>query len=172
MATYINFDRAAVCLRRYSENLGRRDDWFQLSDFDNFDAFRAHLDTIPAADWSVVDYEFLPGAFSGSVAALRGFFDLRDELDGEENQLDAFAAFCDARLTDSELLDDPAACVQEFRDKYMGDADSLGDYVEDHFDEFFQDCPEHLRPYIDCGIMARDLDCEGWTEWDGHIFAN
>jgi len=65
---------------------------------------------------------------------------------------------------------DVAELVQGFEDAHAGSGyDSLKDYAEQNFGEFF-DVPDKLAPYIDYEAFEASLDCDGYRCIDGHVF--
>lgn len=60
--------------------------------------------------------------------------------------------------------------VQGFEDAHAGSGyDSLKDYAEAHFDEFF-DVPDELAEFIDYEAFETSLACDGYRCIDGHVF--
>lgn len=65
---------------------------------------------------------------------------------------------------------DVAELICGFQDAHAGSGyESLKDYAEQHFDEFFE-VSDNLAPYIDYEAFETSLDCDGYRCIEGHVF--
>lgn len=90
------------------------------------------------------------------------------EQDLNETEYEALGDYLDNQHEDTDSEYD-ADIVSQFRDAYMGQWDSLENFVEEHLQET-QDIPDWLRRYIDWMLVAQDWGHDFWESDNGHIF--
>jgi len=129
------------------------------------DAINGVLVTSPepgAEEWAIHDYDYMPNLEENPDLEQVSEIARLIEEHGEP-----FRIFVDHEGAEY-------ASEERFQDAYCGEyggllSDPLTAYAEEYMSEAFT-IPEDLEPYIDYERYARDLDCEGFWEKNGHIF--
>jgi antirestriction protein len=93
-----------------------------------------------------------------------------EELRVQENQMEAFEDFLNNTHNTMESEFEPAV-VENFFECYLGQWDSILDYVEEMFPQLCE-IPEHLTNYIDFKAVERDWRHDVWISDNGHLFAS
>jgi antirestriction protein len=92
-----------------------------------------------------------------------------EEMKIEEDQMEAFIDFLDNTHNTMESEFEPAV-VDNFFDCYLGEWDSIEDYVEEMFPQLYE-IPVHLQNYIDYKAIARDWSHDMWLSENKHLFS-
>lgn len=118
----------------------------------------------PHADEAfITDYEWI-GEFDGMDQPVNEYdsvYDLNElaeELEDHEDEADKILAMSEYGLTTKDILD-------RLDDAIFYPNMSLEDVAEEMVNEgYFGEVPKSLVYYIDFAAIARDLNCEGYTE--------
>lgn len=138
--------------------------WFDLDDFEDKDEFidackELHKDE-EDPELMFQDWEGIPDGMCHESGIKADVWELL-ELENEGKDMSAMAAY----ISNFGNWD-----FDGFNDKYIGECDNFEDYAEERFDEC-EECPIHLRSYIDMEAYARDIE-HGYCHVDGHLFYN
>jgi antirestriction protein len=126
----------------------------------------------PAEEWAIHDFEGF-GSHRihehDSLETLAAMATASEEL-GED--FEAYLIWLDhAGMEPSD-----ARCLEQFQDAYQGEWETLERYADNLIEETWASeleraGLEHIAPYIDTELFARDLGFDGYFERDGHVFA-
>lgn len=129
--------------------------WLQLEEYSDKETFLSACEELHADEESpelmFQDWENIPEGMISECHIDQEVFSWLD-LAEEERELVA--------LYRSNV--DPCGSIDEARDAYCGQADTRESYAE----EMFADCynvPKELERYINWGLVARDLEFDGYT---------
>lgn len=142
--------------------------WFDLTDFDDEDAFYDACRTLHAGEddpeLMFQDWEGIPSPFASESSVSWAFIEAFRQAQ-DEGRAVAFVAW--AEYTGECDYD-------AFDDAYYGEAESEEDFaygfVEDN--GLLNDVPESLRVYFDYEAYARDLFSSGYVFQGGYVFRN
>lgn len=142
--------------------------WFDLTDFDDEDAFYDACRTLHAGEEDpelmFQDIEGIPSQFASESSVKWAFIEAfrQAQNDGRAAAFVSWAEYtgeCD---------------YDAFDDAYYGEAESEEDFaygfVEDN--GLLNEVPESLRVYFDYEAYARDLFSDGYVFHDGYVFRN
>jgi antirestriction protein len=114
-------------------------------------------------EWWGMDVEGLPASWSEemSPADFVGKCQLRDQIEGESYDVDAYVAY-------ESMVGAEYANPDEFMDAYQGHYDSRTAFGEEMWGEagYGAEIPEHLQAYFDVEAWTRDLFIGGdyWAD--------
>jgi antirestriction protein len=114
-------------------------------------------------EWWGMDVEGLPASWSEemSPAAFVGKCKLRDQIEGESYDIDAYVAY-------ESCVGAEYATPDEFMEAYQGHYDSCTAFGEEMWGEagYGAEIPEHLQAYFDVEAWTRDLFIGGdyWAD--------
>ncbi|MEO0627023.1 MAG: antirestriction protein ArdA [Bacteroidota bacterium] len=113
-----------------------------------------------AEEWAIHDYE-LGGIRIGEYESLEQVLKIADALDDHGEALAIY-------VNDLGNIDD---ALETFEDAYLGEYDSFLDFATDLFSELYgHNLDDPIGNYIDYHAFARDLEAEGYTCENGHVF--
>lgn len=141
--------------------------WFDLDEFSNKDEFidacmELHSDE-DDPELMFQDWENIPGDMCSESRVSASVWDYMEACKARpQDALDAY-------IDEFHPSNANAFEVGKFDDRFIGET-SLRDYAEELFDEN-EECPKHLRNYIDMDAYANDLECGGgYAERNGYLF--
>ncbi|WP_414617635.1 antirestriction protein ArdA [Dyadobacter sp. 32] len=158
--------------------------WFDLTDYTDAkefyqDCYEFHRNEF-GPELMFQDWENIPGFLISECSLDDKAFDyLRavDEMD--DATAEAFKLYCEQISSwpgNPKSLDEQIESFQESYRGYFGGSmkDAKIEYAYQYVDEIgmFDDAPATLEWYFDYEAFARDLFLEGYTEVDGHVFAD
>jgi antirestriction protein len=116
-----------------------------------------------AEEWAIHDYEGFEGLRLGEWESFEKIAELAEAL-GQHGE--AFALY--AANVGTEYAE-----VDGFLDSYQGQYCSMAEFAEEwHTETGDIDPSNYLVQYIDWERVGRDMECDGYWESDGHIFAS
>ncbi|MGX5855994.1 antirestriction protein ArdA [Dyadobacter jiangsuensis] len=158
--------------------------WFELSDYENLkeflqDCYEFHRNEFDPElmfqDWENIP-DFLISECSLDKNAF-AYFEATGEMDDEAAE--AFEIYCKQISfwpSNGYELEDQ---LENFRESYHGffggsGKDATLEYAYQYIEEtgLLSDVPSTLERYFDYEAFARDLFMEGYSEYDGHVFAD
>lgn len=147
-------------------------DWVELDDFDDFESFRARVREVTqnAEEVMIGDEEndfgfclFDEYTDLGTVWRIHAIF-------ADLARLDEVEAFADFLYYEDRVGEISEKVVEEFRDRYHGQWDSLEDFAwysaSDIYSEFFSSVPSGFRVEVDTVAWEQDY----WISDNGHVF--
>ena len=158
--------------------------WFDLSDYSDSKAFykdcyenhrNEFLPELMFQDWEYIP-DFLISESWLHEDTFR-YFEITDEMD--EDRAEAFEIYCSSIVLWPSNGNDLDETLQGFEESYQGyfsgtikdpELEFTYQYIEDT--GMLSDVPELLQRYFDYEAFARDLFLEGYSEYDGHVFAD
>ncbi len=158
--------------------------WFELSDYENLKEFlqdchefhRNEFDPeLMFQDWENIP-EFLISECSLHKEAF-AYFEAFSEMDDET--ADAFGIYCNQisfwPSNGYELEDQLESFWESYRGFFGGSmTDATLEYAYQYVEEtgLLSGVPSTLGKYFDFEAFARDLFMEGYSEYEGHVFAD
>ena len=141
--------------------------WFKLNEFADRDEFldacrELHKDE-EDPELMFQDWEGIPDGLCSECSVKAVVWDYMAACESRPQEA------VDAYIEEFHPCNAEAFDADQFDDRYIGET-SLRDYAEEIFDEC-EECPEHLRAYIDMDAYARDLEISGaYAERNGYLF--
>lgn len=140
-----------ACLASYNAGI-LHGEWIDATDADEI---REAIQTMPsesrepiAEEWTIHDFENFGTLTLSECEDIDKVAELGELI---EEHGPAFAAY-----TNNVGIEH--ATADEFQDAFFGEHESERAYAEELFDDLnLADIPEHVRPYIDYDLFARDL---------------
>lgn len=170
-----DFNQTAVYVGTYGKynNGSIAGEWLTLSDYSDREEFYEACAELHAdeedPEYMFQDWEYISDALIGESWISEKFWELKDELENNSINEDAFFVYLEMMgyKVDKEDVSD---LISRFEDAFHGEYDSEEDYAE----EYMKDCyeiPSHLENYIDYGAFARDLFMGDFYFEDGYVFS-
>ena len=163
--------------------------WFDLSDYSDCkefykDCYEYHRNEF-LPELMFQDWEYIPD-FLISECSLHEdtfkYFELTDEM-GEE-RAEAFEIYCSSIVSWPSNGNDLEETLQGFEESYQGyysgsmkdpkPAAGAVEFTYQYIEEtgMLINAPDILVRYFDYEAFARDLFLEGYSDYDGHVFAD
>lgn len=141
--------------------------WFNLDEFSDKDEFiEACLELHGDEDDPELmfqDWENIPGDLCSEYSVSEKVWEYMEACERRPQEA------VDAYIEEFHPSNAEAFDANQFDDRYIGET-SIRDYAEEFFDEC-EECPEHLREYIDMDAYARDMEvCGDLAERNGFLF--
>ena len=122
-----------------------------------------HTEEEPCEEWAIHDYE---GFGDISISEHTGFDEISELAQAIEEHGDAWLAY----VSDTGAA---YATQSDFKNRYIGEAESEKDFVENMYHEngMVDELPEWARNNIDWEGLAHDLFIDSYTMVNGHVFS-
>lgn len=157
--------------------------WMDLSDYDNLHDFYQACLTLHKDEQDpelmFQDWEYIPDFLISESWLHSQTFDYMEaisEMDSE--RADGFELYCKHIVSWPEPGTDLQEQLDRFNESYQGYFPGPGDAAEEFAYQYIQDTgllaevSPTIQRYFDYSSFARDLFLDGYTEMEGHIYAD
>ena len=173
MANFADINEAAVycgTYKKYSEG-SLYGDWLKLSDYDSKEEFMAaclelHKDE-KDPELMFQDWGNIPEGLCGESWIDEKVWDFMHMMDENDIDGDALAAYFELGLADGK--EDAEDIIEDFRERYEGQFDSLEDFGYHWYECGCIEIPESVINYFDFERYGRDVAFD-YHETDGYYF--
>lgn len=146
--------------------------WMRLADYsDKAEFYKAcrelHKDE-DDPEFMFQDYEYIPEGMVGESWVSEKVWDLMD-IDDEDAEIATH--YCSAVGIDPNDYEDIQDLVDEAKEKFVGQFDSLADLGQ-YFEECLGEIPSHLYNYIDWEAYGRDINYDLYSDDDFYFDTN